>query len=171
MKNLCAWCNQNIFKDADENSESVRPVSHGICIACAKKMFSELSEDMNAYLNRFDIPILIVDKDENVISANEKALKKAGLKPEELKGMRCGDVIECVNATEIGRCGKTIHCQSCVIRNSVLFTHNTGKPQIRIPAFPDTQQFESVKPSCVLISTEKVGEMVFIKIEEETKAA
>ncbi len=164
MDTICAWCNEKIV-DNGVSEVSNRPVSHGICLSCAKKMFSELSENMNEYLNRFDIPILIIDKDENVVSANDKALKRAGLKPEELKGMRCGDVIECVHATELGRCGRTVHCQSCVIRNSVLFTHNTGKSRFRVPAFPDIQQYDPEKKTQLFISTEKVGEMVFIKIE------
>jgi len=171
MKTLCAWCNKGILHDETDENEASRPVSHGICISCAKKMFSELSESMHEYLNRFDVPILIIDSEENVVSANDKALKKAGLRRDELKGMRCGDVIECVHATETGRCGKTIHCQSCVIRNSVLFTHETGKPCFRVPALPDSQQYKTCKPLRVLISTEKVGEMVFIKIEEDPRAA
>lgn len=165
MDTVCAWCNKQIINEGSEITVSQRPVSHGICLECAKRMFAELSESMNEYLNRFDIPILIIDKNENLVSANDKALKRAGIKPEELKGMRCGDVIECSHATELGRCGKTVHCQSCVIRNSVLYTHSTGKSRVRVPAFPDIQQYDPEQKAQILISTEKVGEMVFIKIE------
>lgn len=166
MNTFCAWCKKSINTD-DFASNDLNPVSHGICKECARKMFEELTEPIEEYLDRFDLPILVIDAEEGVVTANQKALNKIGLKKEDLKGMRCGDVLQCVHATEGQGCGRTVHCQSCVIRNSVLYTHKTGLPRIRVPSFPDLQQYDDNVSAALLISTEKVGDVVLLKIEQD----
>jgi PAS domain-containing protein len=165
MTSNCAWCKKALEIDTDADV-LVHPVSHGICRDCARKMFAEFTEPMQVFLNRFEIPILVIDAAENVITANSRAKKRAGLEDSDLKGMRCGDVLHCIHAIEPGGCGRTIHCQSCVIRNSVLHTFKTGEPLLQVPAYPDLQQFDDNHEKMFLISTEKIGETVFLKIEE-----
>lgn len=168
MKTLCAWCKKPVNYENDEVPSQENPVSHGICKDCAQMMFKELTEPIETFLDRFDIPILVIDANEGVMAANQKAIKRAGLDKKELKGLRCGDVLQCAHAGEAGGCGRTIHCQSCVIRNTVLYTNKTGLPRIRIPSFPDIQQYDNIAKPMLLISTEKVGELVLLKIEETT---
>lgn len=166
MKTFCAWCKKPINFENNDVPSQINPVSHGICKDCAQLMFKELTEPIETFLDRFDMPILVIDSNEGVVTANKKAMKKAGLDKNELKGLRCGDVLQCVHAGESGGCGRTVHCQSCVIRNTVLYTHKTGLPRIRIPSFPDVQQYDNNLKPMLLISTEKVGELVLLKIEE-----
>lgn len=165
MTTLCAWCNKTIV-DQDDEDDKVAPISHGICKKCAKIMFSEVAESLDTFLERFNVPILVIDAAENVLAANKRALARASLKAADLPGMRCGDVLQCINATDAAGCGRTVHCHSCVIRNSVLHTQATGLPVVQVPSFPDLQQFTDKGISCLLISTEKIGEIVLLKIEE-----
>lgn len=164
MQTKCAWCKSTIIESSDENNE--RPVSHGICNSCAHKMFADMAETMNDYLNRLPMPILVIDGNDQVVAANAKALEKTDLRPVENSRLRAGDVIECVHAIQPEGCGKTIHCRACILRRTILHTHKTGLPCSKVPASNDLQFLDKVETANYLISTEKVGELVVVKIED-----
>jgi hypothetical protein len=75
-----------------------------------------------------------------------------------------GDVFECEYARHPDGCGRTIHCSGCAIRRSVTTTFQTGQALHHVPAqlkqYPqENRQVE------MLISTEKVGDTVWLRIE------
>ncbi len=166
MDKHCAWCGKIISQDNLGQHIPIQLISHGICKECAKDLFEDLSESLSEFLERFDLPILVVNPCEEIIAANKKAIRNGNISPEKLKGMKCGDVLECVHAEEAGGCGKTVHCHSCVIRNTVLHTYKTGKPFYNVPAVPDLRQYDDSPQRQLLISTEKIGETVVLRIEE-----
>lgn len=60
-------------------------------------------------------------------------------------------------------CGQTIHCKSCTIRNSVMDTLNTGISHTNVPAYLDKSLSKKTK---YLITTEKAGDAVLLRIDE-----
>ena len=100
-----------------------------------------------------------------VCSLNDRAAEMVGKNIGQAKGLQGGDVFECKYAKLPGGCGKTIHCSGCTIRNTVTDTLQTGNSHSQVPATLNTyQQGESVDVE-FLISTEKVNNVVFLKVE------
>ncbi|MBI1388963.1 MAG: hypothetical protein GC154_10995 [bacterium] len=163
MEKYCAWC--GIHLGTIEAVGKPGMVSHGICIECAEKLFQENPLQIQYFLNRFEIPILLVDDDCRVISANDRALELTCQSLECATGRLAGDVMECKHA-KAGGCGKTVHCKACAIRNSVTHTHQTGETLYRIPAFQNLIQGDREIKVRFLISTEKIKDVVILKIEE-----
>lgn len=163
MQTRCAWCGGIIADFNQENPD--RPISHGICLECVRRMFIAMVEPIENFLNRFKVPVMVINNEERVVALNLKGLDMAGHIKSDAR-LRCGDAIECINASKPEGCGRTVHCRACTIRNSVLHTYSTGQPLKNIPAYPDLQSFDTFKQNNFLISTEKVGELVILKIEE-----
>lgn len=74
--------------------------------------------------NVFDaIPtsIFVVDSDIKIFSVNKAAALMFDASRDAFVSKRGGDVLHCVNALNTaGGCGRSTHCSSCIIRNSVL---------------------------------------------------
>lgn len=165
MKILCAWCDKTIDeKNSDSPSDDI--ISHGICPECAKKLLAPIAVPMTVFLDRFPAPVFLVNDNASVISANHKAYALLDKKPEDVDGKLGGDAFNCVYAKMPGGCGKTIHCKSCTIRLMVTDTLLTGKSHIRVPAYPDLHMVTGDRYIQFYISTQKVGEAVFLIINE-----
>ncbi len=161
MKKICAWCTKEIAADPDGSDKEL---SHGICTECRDYFFSpEGPPTFAAFLDQLAVPVLVVDDDVRVLAGNQLARRTFGRKLEGLSG---GEAIECPYARLPGGCGKQIHCKSCAIRLTVLDTYVTGQSHYDVPAYRDDCTGTSAKCICFLISTEKAGEYVFLKIVE-----
>ncbi len=159
MKVVCSYCR----KEMDERPPfRNKIVTHSICPECFdyyKDQVDGLPYDV--YLDKFDVPVLIVDKDARVLTLNKQAADMTGKSQSELVGLLAGEAMECVYARMSGGCGKTVHCLECSIRNALEAAMENGEPQKRVPAFC-TQGESEIK---MLISTEKIGGLVRIVIE------
>ena len=141
-------------------------VTHGLCGRCAREfMIEELGEPLNEFLDRLGVPVVVVGPEFVIHTANKQACALIGKDLSEIQHGRPGEVIECANAGEPGGCGEQVHCTACTIRLKVLETFETGKSFEHVPAYPGVCLFEDVKRMSVEISTQKVGEMVFVTIE------
>jgi hypothetical protein len=74
--------------------------------------------------------------------------------------------MECAYSKLPEGCGNTTHCVACTIRNNVMATFETGKSLERVPAFLNRLDRDSVYKTRFLISTEKVAEVVLLRIDE-----
>ncbi|OGS02252.1 MAG: hypothetical protein A2339_05690 [Elusimicrobia bacterium RIFOXYB12_FULL_50_12] len=124
-----------------------------------------VSETLRSFLNKFEFPVLQVDKDGRIMLTNDKVNAMLRKSPEEVDGKLGGDVIECVYSKEPGGCGKTVHCKGCAIRNTVMASHDTGESFSNIDAYQDIQTNEGVKRVHFKISTEKILDVVLLKVE------
>jgi PAS domain-containing protein len=165
MKVVCAWCDKGLGKK-DPGSMGDEVISHGICPECAKKMLTPMAMPMTAFLDRFPAPVFLMDGDGRVIAANSKAYSLLGKKPGDVDGQLGGDAFECVYAKLPGGCGKTVHCKACAIRLTVTDTAQTGQSHFRVPAYPDLHLVTDDKRIQFYISTRKVGDSVFLIIDE-----
>ena len=158
MERTCGVC-QTPFDAPREDREP-------ICPACRQDAFVRARKPLREYLDSLAAAVLLVDDDARVKLANRKALELLQKDPGSLEGRYAGDAIECVHARESGGCGKTEHCRTCTIRGTVLETYHTGRPRVRIPAYPDVFMLTEKRPLRFFISTEKIGELVMLRIDE-----
>jgi hypothetical protein len=162
MIRVCAWCG----KLMDSRSGGASPVTHGMCPSCADTFFVESGEPMSNYLDRLGVPVLVTDANVRVMGANTQACEALGKNLSQLQSRMGGQVIECTHAAESEGCGGTVHCRSCTIRNTVRHTFETGEPCVRIRAYPDIQSGNGIRSVCLEISTEKVGGVVMLRIDD-----
>lgn len=120
---------------------------------------------MRSFLDSFVEPILMIGPDPKVLTANNSAQKLLKKQLGDIEGFKGGQVINCSYAFTEQGCGNDIHCESCTIRNTVLETFRTGNSFTEVPAYPDIQTFDEVRNCCIKISTEKVGEVVLLRID------
>ncbi len=165
MKIICAWCNKEIKADDQPVGSSGFEVSHGMCQECAEQFLANESLTLEEFLNRLDAPVLMVNEDVEVLLANDQALQILGKNLETVKGFRSGDALECAHARLPEGCGRTIHCKTCTIRISVTETFKTGKCFRRVPAYLDRADRDAVQRIGFLISTEKVGDVVLLRVD------
>ncbi len=162
MIRICAWCKANLDSS---HADQTGPVTHGICDDCLKLMLDGPTS-MNEFLDSMSQALLVVSSDTTVISANQAACDLFGTSCEKFHGTLCGDAMLCIHSRNPEGCGETIHCKSCTIRNSVIHTYDTGEPCVQVPAYLDVIDSKVTKDIRFLISTEKVEDAVFLKIEE-----
>jgi len=130
------------------------------------RLNSERGESIQEFLDRLGVPILLVEPEPRVRTGNRYARELLGKELAAIEGRMGGDVIECVYSKRPGGCGKDVHCKTCTIRNTVLDTFATGKSHLAVRAFPDIQFDNYIKTMSVRISTEKVGEVVLLRIDD-----
>jgi hypothetical protein len=100
------------------------------------------------------------------LGANARGRAFAAKDQAEMMARPVGEVFECAYAEQGGGCGESLHCKSCTIRNSIMETVRTGKPNLRVPAYMDLGDKIGFRSVRYLISTELAGEVVLLRIDE-----
>lgn len=166
MKVVCCKCHKEIEQTHSEpSSENI--ISHGFCEPCAEQfIYEELGKPLQDFLDSLEAPVLLIEPGPRVRTANRLACDLIGKSIREVQRHKGGEVIECVYSKTPDGCGSDVHCQSCTIRNTVLKTFETGISFDKVKAYPDIYIDEEIKSVCLEISTEKVGEMVLLRIDD-----
>ena len=164
IRRVCTYCRQDLGYSKDANP-AVR-VSHGICISCFRRKFSQYISSIEDFLDTIDYPVVAVDRDTTVLYANAGARQLLGKKVNEIEGLLGGEVMECLHAKNPGGCGSTVHCKSCVIRSAIDETAKTGQPQQQIPAVMDLAHISGDRTVRYLVSTEIVDNLIFLRIDD-----
>lgn len=165
IKRVCTFCNQQLGVIEDVSSQQLQ-ISHGICKMCLVNNFSDCGEPLNEFLNSLPTPIFVINKDRLVEYANSKGQTLIGTENSDIKYQPGGDVFRCSYATLPEGCGKTVHCHSCTISNLVMETAETGESFNNVGAYIDIDGLAGIETVNVLISTEKIGQFVFLSINE-----
>ena len=165
MKRVCAWCKTELG-NLSTGGVTDDTITHGICKKCKEYFFSNKRSEFNDFLDRLAAPVLVVNPEGIVTTANKNARFMLGKDLSQIEGELGGDVMECAYARLPGGCGNTVHCKSCTIRNTVMDTFETGKSRIKVPAYPDIQTPSGVQNIRFLISTEKAENFVLLRIDE-----
>lgn len=161
MKKVCAWCGVELAPDAEGNGK----VSHGICQQCRWYFFPPGGgRTFRRFLDLLPVPVVVVDDDVRVVVANSRACSLLGKEPAEIEGGYGGEALECAYARLPEGCGKTVHCRSCTVRLTVLDTFATGQSHYDVPACMDIRTAGGDTRVAFLITTEKSGELVLLKI-------
>lgn len=164
MRKICAWCRAEL---AAGGGPTDRVVSHGICASCVAVMESD-SETLGSLLDRLGAPTVAVNGQGVLVTASRQAAELLALERSALVGLRGGEALRCREAAKPGGCGHQIACQNCVIRKSVMHTHQTGQSLTGVRARQIHLGETGEAPMEYLISTEQVGLVVLLRIDEAT---
>ena len=164
MKRVCAWCKKELEVDSSANPEQV--ITHGICKDCRENVLFQMGVELKVYLDSLDVPVVVVNGEGIVETANDRAQTLLRKRLPEIKGYRGGEVFECAYARMPEGCGSTIHCSGCTIRNTVMQTHGTGKSFLTVPATLNHKASENIEKTALLISTEKLAGVVLLRIDK-----
>jgi len=167
---VCTFCRQPL-EQTSKDPRYLERVTHGICGQCAERYLAGSGESMQAFLDCIKSPVLLVDDDGRPLLANHAAHDV--LTPNMLSnlGSYGGEVFGCIHADNPERCGQTVHCKSCTIRNAVEHTRDTGQATINIPALAELASVTGSDKICFHISTEKVGDYILLRIDDIDRAA
>ena len=160
METYCKWCTSSI---GDVKADQP-VVTYGLCEACAKRLTST-GVMLKEYIDLFNTPIIVVNPVGKICAANDIACKTLGADLPAITGKPPGNIWECIHAHEPGGCGKTVHCKTCVIRMTLTDTMKTGNSHFKVPAYPDVMMDDRVKKMEFLISTERVADVVLVRID------
>ncbi len=162
MKSVCAWCGKEMEAPKGEGNS----ITHGICEECGKHMLFQMGVPVQEYIDDIKAPVCIVGDDATLLTLNNEAKDILGKDISQVLKKRMGDVFECENALKPGGCGRSVCCSGCAIRNSVEDTYKTGKKHSRVPAVLEQHKEEGgISPIDLCISTEKVGDVVYLRID------
>ena len=135
MRLVCSYCSKELA--LIEPLADAR-VSHGMCEECGEYFRRQWSGiKLGEYLDQFDRPVLVVGEKGRVIAANEPMASMLGQDARSIFGLLGGEAMECQYSRLPERCGNTVHCKTCTIRNTVQRALTTGEPQLRVPAHLD----------------------------------
>lgn len=165
FQRICAWCNQALDEFSGSERDP-RPISHGICEGCMVDFKKDDVLDLETFLDQLPGPVLLVDENARVLTANQAAQELIGKSAVQVSNQLGGDVFDCAHARRPGGCGKTIHCKSCTIRLTVTDTQLHGESHVRVPATLDLHTGTRSQEVKFLISTEKSDGRVFLRIDE-----
>lgn len=162
---VCAWCTKTL--DPGDPSR----LSHGMCEEC-KTFFSSRAEPTRLadFIGQFDFPVLVLDPSGVAVEANERAQEFVHKSAFEILGQLKGDILECAHARLPQGCGRTIHCEACTIRSSVLETYRSGRPLADVDAYQDLETPEGTRRVPLKISTVRRGDCVLMKIVPASEA-
>lgn len=120
---------------------------------------------MTEFLDGLVAPVVVIDSLGNVNTANQKARALLQKELSDIEGFQGGNVFECAFAKLPEGCGKTIHCDGCTIRNTVMDTLHTGISHLKIPAGLSHGTTDNCAQMQLLISTEKINDVVMLRID------
>jgi len=141
-------------------------VSHGICESCRDNIFFQGGARMQEYIDSLKLPVAVINEQGFVQTINTAARRFLQKETVPVEGLPGGVVFECEYARHPEGCGNTLHCSACAIRRCVIYTFDTGEPQHQVPATLRYCGKPGVPEEIIMyISTEKVGEVVLLRID------
>lgn len=164
MKRICAWCKRELNMREELSTDGV--ITHGICTHCAIQFTKSTPQSIREILNKVSEPILVLDSQGKVVSANESGRRFTGKSDSELENQLGGDVLGCSYAKLPEGCGRTEHCKTCAVRNTVMDTLASNRGYSNVPAFQSIRTPHGVRIMRYLISTEKVEDYILLRIDD-----
>jgi len=157
---VCARCNKKM-EESRQNAE----ITQGICADCAGIPVSYDSQPFQDFLDKLMVPVMTVNDQGVVIAANKTAQTKLNKDLAEIRGFQGGNVMECAFASLPEGCGRTVHCNGCTIRKTVMATHEDGISRNRVEALQEFKGDDGSYSMQMLISTEKIDNVVLLRID------
>ncbi len=170
MARTCTWCNAEI-QLPDSGRHAGRSMTEALCTECSEQFVFQMGVPLQSFLDSLPAPVFVVDDDVIVKAANSLGYELLEKTPDQIRDRIGGVVFECAWARLPEGCGRTIHCSACAIRRSVFYTYETGKSLIEVPATLRYYQKKEDQELAMFISTEKMGDVVLLRIDriEEPK--
>lgn len=161
---MCFRCGEEITPE-QVAGRAPEAIAQGVCDDCLQKSFDRMGEELNSFIDSLAAPVIVVDDNGIVQTANARAQTLLLKTLPEIEGYRGGEVFECAYATLPEGCGNTVHCSGCAIRRSVMETLQTGKSLVKTPAYLNRGTLDNYQRTDFLISTEKISGLVLLRID------
>jgi len=159
----CAWCNNELTPgEATKNGR----IAQSLCPACAEHFVFQMGVPLQKYLDSLPAPIFVVTGNTEVQAANTLGLQLLNKESQDVLRKLSGIVFECAYARLPEGCGSTVHCSGCAIRRSVYETYETGESRINVPATLACDPNNPSQDVVMMISTEKMGDVVLLRIDK-----
>lgn len=165
IKQLCMYCGCNLGSVPAPPGNSAL-ISHGLCPDCLPTFMAGSGQPFTDFLDSLSGPIFVMDAECRVVGANTLGRQLVSQESVAIEGRLGGEVFECTYAKLPGGCGRSLHCKTCTIRNAVTRTAETGESCIRVQAFMDLGDISQDMTVRLLITTEKVNDLVLLRIDE-----
>jgi hypothetical protein len=167
----CSWCDNELGADAFVGHRD-RRIAHTLCGRCRESFVFQMGVPLQAFIDNLPAPIFLVDDDMNVKAANREAsalldATGGGMVPERPAGV----VFDCAYAQLPQGCGRNIHCSGCAIRRSVFHTWETGESLIDVPATLRFARPGEALEAGLLVSTERMGDVIILRVERAARGA
>ena len=164
------WTNEELDQRVQELEQKIDRFKQ------IEKISKQNQIEFDALFNKSPLVMFIVDRDHRVCKLNAAAVIMTRRIEEDAIGLRAGEALRCVNSFDDPRgCGFSEACKSCIVRNTVLDTFQTGQEYQSVEAaMPYSAENESVILQ-VLVSTIFLklpqGDRVLVCIEDITERA
>jgi len=167
---MCSYCRAELGSIAEPDQPEER-ISHGICRNCLDQCMAGMGQSLDEFLDSLQVPVFVVDDDARMVTANKLGRRAISKNLGQITGVLSGEVFGCPHSNLPGGCGKTLHCQSCTIRNTVTRTFENGEPCIRVQACQDLDTIAGPRRVRFVISTEKAGSVVLLRMDDAQPAS
>jgi len=87
----------------------------------------------------------------------------------QIEGCSGGQVFDCVHAFAGTGCGIEKSCESCAAKNAAIETFTNGKSLKGVSTFLDVKKDGEIHTYNLKISTERVGELALVRIDQYDK--
>jgi PAS domain-containing protein len=166
MTTVCAWCDRVLVAGVVGG-----PVTHGICPACLAAVSPRKPWSLRELLENLSEPVLCLGGRGELLAANPAAERAIGRDLSAAMGILGGDLFECRFAGLPGGCGRTVHCAVCSVRRTVEDVAATGHAVADRRAWIERAAADgTVRRLDLLVSAEKVGEVVLLRIDRMGEA-
>ena len=169
MNRICAWCKKEMANREQYSADG--DITHGICSLCAVEFTRNITRTAQEILDMIVEPVFVLDSEGVVKSTNASGRKLLGKEYSDISNHLGGEVFECVYARLPEGCGRTEHCKTCAIRNTVMDTLATGRSYTKVPAFQKINTPGGVRIMRFFVSTEKLDGHILLRIDEATAKA
>ena len=170
VKRVCAWCDKLMGYAPFEAPDPRYNITHGICIDCKEQIMSSRKKPLHDFLNRFEEPIYALNDNMMVKASNQSGMQYINKPLKRINNKIAGEVLGCVFASSAGGCGNQSECKNCILRNSVNETFAAGKGVNNISTELKIQTPDGFESTTISITTEKVGDIVFLQINNPVEA-
>jgi len=157
---VCYGCRLSL-----DHADHLRRVTRA-CESCFHNLMTERKGELPQYLDALTHPAALVTPDHTVLLANSK-FRRLQL-DKTVVGQQVGDVLECMYAPLLGRCGETVACMLCSLRRAVERTWLTGEGLRDIPV---SYPHKVATRKTLNVTTERVGEAVLVILENASRGA
>lgn len=165
MKRVCAWCMTDLG-EAPSDKFPAEAITHGICVPCRDRLLREGEQTLRAFLDRLQVPILLMEQEGRVLGVNGPAQLLLGKALPDIKNRLGGEVIECVHSRGAGRLRRDNSLQELHYQTDGDGHVRLGQLPCKDPGLSGRWTPSESKQMRFLITTEKVGSCVMLRIDE-----
>jgi PAS domain-containing protein len=141
-------------------------ITHGLCEECESFVASNEPRSLREFVNLFSEPVLCVDDNAQVLTANDSACEVLGLDASGVGDLLCGQVVQCRWACSPGGCGTTEHCVACSIRDMIRAAFDSGATFTRRPAYVERETPDGAERRITLyLSSERRGDVLLLRVD------